>query len=56
MRHKDGSYRWAVSHGEAMRHGDDRPVRMVGSITDITEHQEYSTANQGDALRAEPGS
>lgn len=37
MRHKNGSYRWVLSRGEAIRNISGKPIRMVGSITDITD-------------------
>ena len=39
LRHKDGSYRWVYSRGEALRTADGRPTRMVGAITDITQRR-----------------
>ena len=37
MRHADGTYRWMLSRGQAVRDASGKAVRMVGSQTDITE-------------------
>lgn len=37
MKHRDGTYRWMLSRGQAVRDSAGRAIRMVGSQTDISE-------------------
>src|SRR5207245_10366428 len=37
--HRDGSYRWVLARGLAVRSGDDRAHRIAGSLTDISERK-----------------
>jgi PAS domain S-box-containing protein len=39
MRHKDGSLRWMLARGMAVRNDRGVPVRMAGSHTDITDQK-----------------
>ncbi|MCX6545492.1 MAG: PAS domain S-box protein [Acidobacteria bacterium] len=39
VRRKDGVYRWWSARGAAARTPDGEPLRMIGSITDITERK-----------------
>ncbi|HET7596686.1 MAG TPA: ATP-binding protein [Burkholderiales bacterium] len=45
LRMKSGAYRWYVHRGKVVERDDDgRPVRMVGTDTDITERKEAEAA------------
>ena len=50
VRGKDGRYRWMLARGLAVRGIDDRPTRIAGSQTDITERKRAESQLQHDAL------
>lgn len=39
MVHKDGSVRWFLSRGSALRHADGTPSRVIGTSIDITKRK-----------------
>lgn len=39
LRHRDGTYRWVLTRGRALRDADGRARRMSGSQTDVTQRR-----------------
>jgi PAS domain S-box-containing protein len=44
LRHRDGTYRWVLSRGLALRDASGRPVRVAGSNLDITASKQAAAA------------
>jgi len=50
MRHANGSWRWVLTRGLAIRGVDGTASRMAGSLSDITEQHKAQSQLQHDAL------
>jgi diguanylate cyclase (GGDEF)-like protein/PAS domain S-box-containing protein len=50
MLHHDGSYRWMLARGLAIRDENDRAIRIAGSLSDITEAKRAESQLLKDAL------
>jgi diguanylate cyclase (GGDEF)-like protein/PAS domain S-box-containing protein len=50
IRHRDGTYRWVVSRGVAIRSAGGRATRMAGSMSDITDRKRAEHRLRHDAL------
>ena len=48
--HRDGSYRWVLTRGVAIRDSEGQPCRMAGSQTDITDRKGYEGRLQHNAF------
>ena len=44
MQHKDGSWRWILARGKARFNAEGRPLRMIGTHTDVTTWRETEAA------------
>ncbi len=47
--HQDGHYRWVQARGVAVRDASDRPIRLVGWLTDITDQKRQEARLKHDA-------
>jgi len=50
IRHADGSWRWVLTRGLTTRNGGGAPVRITGSLSDITERHNAEQQLIHDAL------
>jgi len=43
IQHKNGDYRWVLCRGAIVRAADSNPIRMVGSMSDITSSKAFDS-------------
>jgi PAS domain S-box-containing protein len=46
LRRADGSYAWVHERGYILREQDRRPLRMIGTLMDITDHKRVEEINE----------
>ena len=46
LRRADGSYAWVHERGYILRDQDRRPLRMIGTLMDITDHKRVAEINE----------
>jgi diguanylate cyclase (GGDEF)-like protein/PAS domain S-box-containing protein len=51
MLHADGSYRWMLSRGMAVRDASGKAIRMIGTQTDITEIKRLQEALRNESIK-----
>jgi diguanylate cyclase (GGDEF)-like protein/PAS domain S-box-containing protein len=50
VRDDDGTYRWTLCRGMALRRADGKPYRVAGSLTDISERREAEERRLHESL------
>ena len=51
MRRKDGGWGWLLARGRCTRDADGKPLRMVGSLTDINARKRAEQRSEADRAR-----
>ncbi len=52
MRHADGRYIWIHSRGRVLHDGEGKPVRMIGTVVEVTARRQASKRLEKRALEA----
>ena len=51
IRYKDGTYRWWSARGNVVSSADGKPIRMIGTVTDITQRKQMEEQLRDAELR-----